>query len=91
MVSPSGELRDASIPAYRYKGLSIDETTFVDPQATIYLRSGSADADRSAASMAQKRALRSPSPSISSDECSYKLTTLAVKNVGPLVLDFSTT
>ena len=44
IVAPTGKLRDAPIPGYRFKDLSIGGT-FTDPQAITHLRDGSADVD----------------------------------------------
>ena len=54
LTVPAGELRDASMAAYRHKGLLID-VTYAEPQAAVHLRNGSATINGSAAATSEAR------------------------------------
>lgn len=62
------------------------DVTYANTPARVHMRTGRADRNVSAASTsgARKRKHYAPTGQVCFDECSYKLATLAVENVGRL-------
>ena len=84
IVLPAGNLRDASLPAYRHKGILIDGA-FAEPQGAVYFRNGNTTVNGpvNETAKARKSAHYARPIRISFDKRSFKLTTSTVEIWAP--------